>query len=176
MAVTNMKTPPNLAGSLLFLLGLFSNLGLSVSRHGCRAPAYRFGAGAPKVISSMRPTVKSHGLSMLFLKVLGVKPLFQKGLAGGRGRAPRAPELPCPINPNSPQCNGSHRNNQYCFTETEIRSPSSILTSRGRTTLQAYAAGAITRRVKDSPSYRQSTLTRPSGVSRVPRAQRRPQM
>ena len=82
----------------LLVFGI-SNLGLSVSRYGYRAPAYSFGAGAPKVPSSMRPTVKSLGLSMLFLKVFGVKPLFQKGLAGVRGRAPRAPVLPCPDKP-----------------------------------------------------------------------------
>ena len=42
-------------------------------------------------VPSMLPTIKSLGLSMPFLKVFGVKPLFQKGLAGVRGRAPRSP-------------------------------------------------------------------------------------
>ena len=36
----------------------------------------------PMGVPSMLPTIKSLGLSMPFLKVFGVKPLFQKGLAG----------------------------------------------------------------------------------------------
>ena len=39
-------------------------------------------------VPSMLPTIKSLGLSMPFLKVFGVKPLFSKGACGGQGQSP----------------------------------------------------------------------------------------
>ena len=56
------------------------------------------GQGPQKSLPLCSPLSNLMAYQYLFLKVFGVKPLFQKGLAGVRGRAPRAPV------PHKPQC------------------------------------------------------------------------
>ena len=58
----------------------------------------------------MLPTIESLGLSMLFLKVLGIlKPFFQEGFKRGSGAEPLVLLVLPPLNPNFSQlCNRLH--------------------------------------------------------------------
>ena len=90
-------------GKLQFIEGALP-LGLAAarSRHGSDCHRQSFTTVSPlryptkgtfEKVPLESSKLSKKGIYQCFLKVLGVKPLFQKGLAGGGGSAPTNPNL-----------------------------------------------------------------------------------